>query len=129
MPIHHDTAIRLSQLEQILAATAGRTAPAVADAAGVHLSGVPADRIRGLTVLLHDGIERDVDAVDAIVMRLLLEEYVTAVGHLRAVARMAAAHIDGAAAPVREARRALHRHTKAAASAPITPQSLTPSAE
>src|SRR5687768_14147302 len=109
----HDTATRLSQLEQILAATAVGTTPAVADAAGVHLGGVSAERIRGLTLVLHDGISRNVDELDAIVMRLLLAEYVTAVAHLRAVARIAAAHIDGAAAPVREARRALHRHAKA----------------
>jgi hypothetical protein len=118
--LSHDTAIRLSQLEQILAATAARTASAGSDAAGVHMSSVPSERIRALTVALDDGNGRDVDELDAVVMRLLLEEYVTAVSHLRAVARLAAARIDAATAPVREARRAVHRYSKAVESAPAT---------
>jgi hypothetical protein len=51
--------------------------------------------------------------VDAVLIRVLLNEYANAVGHLRAVARMAAASVDGAAAPMRQARLTLHRYNKA----------------
>lgn len=106
-----DTAPRLARLEQILAQTTSVSRTDV-HAADVHLSSVPAERIRRLTAELADESARHPDEVDALIIRLLLNEYVTAVGHLRAVARMAAARVDGAGLPMREARRALHRHTK-----------------
>jgi predicted nucleotidyltransferase len=113
-----DTATRLVRLEQILAQTTSATENrSDVHAADVHLSSVPAERIRRLTAELADDAAREHDPVDAVVMRLLLNEYATAVGHLRAVARMAATRIDGAAVPMREARRALHRHTKSIESA------------
>jgi len=70
------------------------------------------DRIRLLTAELRSTGSLDVDESDAVVMKLLLQEYSAAVGHLRAVARMAAATVDGVTAPMLETERAVHRHIK-----------------
>lgn len=121
MPSPRDTTARLTQIEEILAQTApGATASAGAgDATAIHLNSVSTDRIRRLTAEL-GGVSPDdgPDVVDAVVMRLLLDEFATAVTHLRAVARTAASRVDGAALPLREARRAMHRLEKANAAAP-----------
>lgn len=103
---------RLKRLEQILAhARNGASLSGDFEAAAVHLDSVPLDRIRKLT----DELSREtpeLDTIEAVTIRLLLNEYTAAVGHLRAVARMAAARVDGATKPMKDARRALHRLTK-----------------
>ena len=111
MPSPHDTAQRLAALEQILAqTTAGATT--AGDAADLLLTSVATERIRRLTAELQATQSRQLDAVDTLVLRILLNEYSNAVGRLRAVARMAAASVDGAATPMRRARRTLHRFNK-----------------
>jgi len=110
----HDTSERLARLEQILAQTAsgsGSIAADNGDGAEVHLSSVLTERIRLLTAELQ-GTASPLDESDAVVMKLLLNEYSTAVGHLRAVARMAAATVDGVTAPMLEMDRAVHRYIK-----------------
>jgi hypothetical protein len=111
VPSSRDTSARLAHLEHILSQTTPGSRNE-ADAADVHLASVPVERIRRLTAELQHDSSRQPDEIDALVMRLLINEYATAVAHLRAVARMAASRVDGAAAPMREARRALHRHAK-----------------
>lgn len=109
-----DTSERLARLEQILAQTAsgsGSIAADNGDVAEVHLSRVLTERIRLLTAELQ-GTASPLDESDAAVMKLLLNEYSTAVGHLRAVARMAAATVDGVTAPMLEMDRAVHRYIK-----------------
>ncbi len=109
-----DTSERLARLEQILAQTAsgsGAIAADNGDVAEVHLSSVLTERIRLLTAELQ-GTASPLDESDAVVMKLLLNEYSTAVGHLRAVARMAAATVDGVTAPMLEMDRAVHRYIK-----------------
>jgi hypothetical protein len=128
MPLRRDSTTRLANLETILAETTSGHTPAAAiggNAADVHLNSVPAERIRRLTAELDDESREAPDAVDAIVMRLLLDEYTSAVAHLRAVARLAAARVDRAAAPLREARRAMHRLDKSAAAVPWLGKSRT----
>ena len=115
MPSSRETTVRLTHIEEILAQTApSPTAAAVTtDAATVHLNSVPIDRLRRLTAELGDTPPAEgPDVVDAVVMRLLLDEFATAVTHLRAVARAAASRVDAAAPPLRDARRALHRLEK-----------------
>jgi hypothetical protein len=115
-------AARLGHLEHILTSTFG--APAAtpeANAADVHLASVPVERIRRLTTELSSNDGRPTDTIDVLIMRLLLNEYASAVSHLRAVARLAAATVDHATGPMREARRAVHRHTKTAQSLGAVP--------
>ena len=109
-----DTSERLARLEQILSQTDGaRTVIGdTANPAEVHLSSIPAERIRLLTAELKATGSGECEPADALLMKLLLNEYCTALGHLRAVARMSAATVDGAAAPMRDMERAVHRCLK-----------------
>jgi len=110
-----DTSERLARLEQILSRTQSGSRAITADtanAADVHLSSVPTERIRLLTAELQRTDLPQLDESDAVVMKLLLNEYSAAVGHLRAVARMAAATVDGVTVPTLETERAVHRHIK-----------------
>jgi hypothetical protein len=110
-----DTSERLARLQQILAQTSSGSNSGTADnadAAEVHLSSVLTERIRLLTTELQGIGSPGLDESDAVVVKLLLNEYSTAVGHLRAVARMAAATVDGVTAPMLEMERAVHRYIK-----------------
>jgi hypothetical protein len=108
-----DVEARLAHLEQILAQTTSTSSSGTdASAAGVHLASVPLERIRRLMNELRADGSRDIDDTEALIMRLLLNEYATAVAHLRAVAALAATVVDGAGPRMRDARRAVHRHTK-----------------
>ena len=107
IPSHsHD---RLAEIERILAQTtfAGASNDSSHDPAAVHLADVPTARIRELTRMLqHRPIEAR-DAIDAVAMRLLLNDYNVALTHLRAVAVVAASLVDGAAVPVKQTQRFL----------------------
>jgi hypothetical protein len=100
---------RLIDIERLLAQTkssmvSNRTG---ADPVALHLAEVPSARIRELTSMLQQRAVEGIDEIDALAMRLLLNDYSAAVAHLRAVAREAAALIDGAAAPVKDSQRFL----------------------
>jgi hypothetical protein len=111
-PTH--TIQRLKRLEEILAhAPAPPSATADLAPEDVHLASVGVDRLRQLHAEVELRAGAAPDMVDGVIMRLLLDVYVNAVTHLRAVARMAAARVDAAAAPVSDARRAVHRQRKA----------------
>jgi hypothetical protein len=115
VPNSRDPITRLAQLEQILAQTSSGSALAqIADRepAQAHLNSVATDLIRSLVAELRQPSTAGTDAVDGVIMRLLLNEFGGAVGHLRAVARLAATHVDHAAGPLRDARRAVHRSEK-----------------
>jgi hypothetical protein len=106
-------AARLKQLESMLAHTASPGArPSEFDAADVHLNSVLVDRIRQLTDLLRGMNSAGDDALGALTLRLLLNEYRTAVAHLRSVAQMAANRVDAAPRTLKDAHRALHRYEK-----------------
>jgi hypothetical protein len=100
---------RLLELERIIArdrATHTRTGLDGSDPVALHLASVPADRIRYFTESLRsNGSDPDNDAVDVLTMRLLLNDFTTAVEHLRGVAAIAATMIDHAAKPVRDSQR------------------------
>jgi hypothetical protein len=67
---------------------------------------MPIERIRRFTHALGAaGGHVDNDAIDILTMRLLLNDFSGAVGHLRAVANIAASLIDKAARPVKDAQR------------------------
>jgi len=84
----------------------------VADPVGVHLAEVPEARIRVLTRMLQQRPTDGNDDIDVLAMRLLLNDYVAAVAHLRAVARVAASLVDGVTAPVRQGHRLLRLDDK-----------------
>lgn len=119
MPSSADGAVRPAHLEQLPAETVSNATTDVA-AAHAHLNSVASERIRSRTAELQD-LPPTADQPDIASIRLLLSEYSTAVGHLRAVARLAAATIDGAAEPLREARRTVHRLSKTLAATPADP--------
>jgi hypothetical protein len=111
---------RLKRLEQILAHRRhGAPLATHSDSAAGHLESIPVERIRELTTELSSKTAERDDAFDALTLQLLLNEYVAAVGHLRAVARLAAERIDGAAMPMKHARRAVHRLMKSHNAAPV----------
>ena len=104
---------RLRRLEQILSGSSAAPVAAVdeRDAATRHMESLPLERIRQLTELV-DQRSTEADEVDAVAMRLLLNDYAAAVGHLRAVTRDAGSRLDAAAGPVADVRRFLWRDEK-----------------
>jgi hypothetical protein len=101
---------RVLELERILAQDRRATPVSIesqTDPATLHLTEMPTERIRRFTHALGTkrGNDIDNDAIDILTMRLLLNDFTSAVGHLRAVANIAASLIDHAAKPVREAHR------------------------
>lgn len=97
-----DLSERLLELDRILSQERAASFSSEGDAISQHLAAVSGERIRGLTSFLTHGVELN-DEIDLVAMRLLLNDYASAVGHLRAVARSAATRIDDAATPIREA--------------------------
>jgi hypothetical protein len=98
-----DLSERLLELDRILSRERPASFSNEGDPVSLHLTAVPGERIRELTSFLTRTMEHDIDEIDVVAMRLLLNDYTSAVGHLRAVARSAAARIDDAAMPIREA--------------------------
>ena len=77
----------------------------------IHLADVPDERIARFTQALRSGHDdfTDNDDVDLLTMRLLLNDFITAVGHLRAVTEIAGSLIDDAGETVRKSQRFLTR--------------------
>jgi hypothetical protein len=101
---------RVLELERILAHERRATSPSAesqTDPAALHLTEMPTERIRRFTHALATtrGGDLDNDAIDILTIRLLLNDFTSAVGHLRAVANIAASLIDNAASPVKAAQR------------------------
>jgi hypothetical protein len=120
VPSSADGSARLAHFEQIPAETVSHAATTDVHDARAQLNSVASERIRRLTAELQ-GLSPAADQADIAAIRLLLSEYSTAVGHLRAVARLAASTVDAAAEPLREARRTVHRLSKTLAAAPADP--------
>jgi hypothetical protein len=100
---------RLLRLRQILSEQSidGRAA----EIEPPHAREARAQRIRRLTVeLQRDGIESD--EVDAVTMRLLLNDYAASLPAFREMTRQAEAHLSAASGPLKEVRRELQRHEK-----------------
>lgn len=108
-----DAAKRLLDLERILAQS--RTSESVGggdvDPVTLHMADVPTERIRRFTTELQSA-NGDRDEIAAVTMRLLLNDYTTAVAHLRAVARISVARIESALEPIRECQKFLRREEK-----------------
>lgn len=112
MSAQEDTPTRLLNLERILAQSKNQTTSAGdADPVTLHLASVPTDRIRRFTSELESAGDGD-DALAAVTMRLLLNDYASAVAHLRAVARLAVARMDAATTPIRACQKFLRHEDK-----------------
>src|SRR5262245_42416584 len=112
MSAREDAARRLLDLERILSQSKTQaTSAGDADPVTLHLADVPTERIRRFTAELQNAGQGD-DEVAAVTMRLLLNDYASAVAHLRAVARLAVTRIDTATAPIRECQKFLRREDK-----------------
>lgn len=99
-----DTSRRLTRLAQILSDARPYGEASVSDSAE-YLCRVRLQRMQHLTAHLDDRAGRDVDDVDAVAMRLLLDQYAGAVVHLRATAGESARMLADLAATVRTDRR------------------------
>ena len=75
------------------------------DFAKTHLASVPLDRLRRLTAELRQDDGNDIGATTS----ELLKDYVTAVTHLRAVARLAEQRVTAAAGPIRDGSHLIRR--------------------
>jgi hypothetical protein len=109
-----DTSQRLADLERILAQPVALT-PAgddKADPAQLHLSSVPAERIRRLTAQLASLAPDARDDVALVAMRMLLNDYAAAVAHLRAALQVVAPRIESAAVPIHEGLDMVRRERK-----------------
>ena len=73
------------------------------------LGSVMIERIRRTTSELERRRTGDIDAIDALTMRLLLVDYVAAVSHLRAVVRITERRLTGASAAIKEGGRRVER--------------------
>jgi len=110
-----DASERLLEIERILAQSKTAFAPAGdadADPVQLHLASVPTERIRQFTAELRARPGIDHDDITVVTMRLLLNDYATAVAHLRAVARLAVSRVEGAAVTIRDSRKQLRREEK-----------------
>ena len=117
-----DTPRRLAQLARILSEGRPYGEKSATDLAE-HLHQIRLTRIKGFTAQLDDGEGRDVDEIDAVAMRLVLDEYSGVVAQLRAAARERAAALGSLAAQLRTDRRLVdeqlaHREKQLASAAP-----------
>lgn len=108
-----DTSERLRALERILAPrTVADTRDRHADPVALHASTLPTDRLRQLTLVLQRQPAGTLDPVATLTLRLLLNEYTSAVGHLRAVAQAAAHVVDTTSPTVEQAVRFLEQESR-----------------
>jgi hypothetical protein len=114
---------RLQRLALILAESKPSASASARDTdpADVHLDSVPLERIHRLTLELTQRASSDSDDVDGLAMRLLLNDYSSAVAHLRAVTRLTERRIADATAPIEDAKlQVRHREKRAKGSRPVT---------
>ena len=97
---------RLAQLARILSDTRPFGEPSTTDRPE-PLQQVRLKRIQDVTAQLDAGTARPVDEVDAVAMRLVLDEYASVVAHLRAAAREGAATLGSLAAQLKTYQRLL----------------------
>ena len=111
MSTANDAAKRLLDLERILAEPRKNESQSTGDPVTLHIADVPVERIRRFITELQSA-NGDRDEVAAVTMRLLLNDYATAVAHLRAVARISVARIESALEPIRDCQKFLRREEK-----------------
>jgi hypothetical protein len=98
-------------LEARIASRASRDATPTntSDLVDWRMRSVPLDRIAHLTIELQQRGTAAVDAVDALAMRLLLNDYTVATTHLRAVTRIAGQRMASASSHLKDVRALVER--------------------
>ncbi len=111
VPDDHDLSRRLQRLEaRVASRPRGDAAPAdSSDLVHWRMRSVPIDRIAHLTMELQQRSGADVDAVDALAIRLLLNDYTTSTTHLRAVTRTAGQRMVTASSRLKDVRAVVER--------------------
>jgi hypothetical protein len=112
VPDDHDLSRRLQRLQACVAAKpsqAETTSTNGSDLADWHMRSVVLDRIAHLTMELQRRGDAVIDAVDALEMRLLLNDYTASTTHLRAVTRIAKEGIATASSQLRGVRKTIER--------------------
>src|SRR5205085_8691331 len=107
----HKASARLTSLDRILSVSSSAIVArgTATDPYQVHLASVPLERIQALTAELRERATVDVDDLDGITMRLLLNDYKLAVAHLRAVTNSANARLHNAGYAIHETRKTVQR--------------------
>ena len=111
-PDDHDLSRRLQRLQSYVAdkpPQADPTSTNSADVADWHMRSVMLDRIAHLTMELQQRSDAAIDAVDALEIRLLLNDYTASTTHLRAVTRIAKQGISTASSQLSGARTIIER--------------------
>ena len=111
-PDDHDLSRRLQRLQSYVADKAPQADPTStnsADVADWHMRSVMLDRIAHLTMELQQRSDAAIDAVDALEIRLLLNDYTASTTHLRAVTRIAKQGISTASSQLSGARTIIER--------------------
>ena len=114
----------------ILNDTSVRRGTSAQDMVELHLGSVRLERIQRLTREVDGRVGNEIDELDRVAMRLLLEEYVAAVAHLRAVLRDGAQAVEDAPAALKTVRRYIgqrQRHQKAPVA--TAPSDLQPASQ
>jgi len=115
VPDDHDLSRRLQRLQSYVAAKppqADPTSSNSSDMADWHMRSVMLDRIAHLTMELQRRGDAVIDAVDALEMRLLLNDYTASTTHLRAVTRIAKEGMATASSQLRGVRKTIERDLK-----------------
>jgi hypothetical protein len=107
----HDLAQRLQRLEARIATRPHGDATPMngSDVVDWRIRSVPLDRIAHLTIELQQRSGAEVDAVDALAMRLLLNDYTVATTHLRSVTRIAGQRMVMASSRLKDVRALVER--------------------
>ena len=103
----YDPSVRLRQIEEILAQVrpASHVDGRETNLAALNLSRVPVERIRQMTGVLEQRLNHEIDAVDAVALRMLVNDFAAAVAQLRAVTRLTGEQLTEIAGVVQEAQR------------------------
>lgn len=116
----NDLTSRLGRLSLILNdGSARRHAPA-SDPVEQHLASLRLDRIQRLKREVEERSGLETDELDKVAMRLLLEEYASALVHLRAVAREGARNVQSAPAALKDVRRFVEKQQARQAKRPAS---------
>jgi hypothetical protein len=99
---------RLTRLIELLDGTHAASTAAVGESHGNRLDHTADERIRALTAMLGEGLDRsEMSVEDALLMRLLLDDYGRAVRHVRAVASETDTRLNDVATVLKEGYRAV----------------------